>query len=44
MSSVLSENLGHTQIIKYPIVTDKTTQLLEKNQYTFIVDLSLIHI
>jgi len=38
MSSVLSENLGHTQIIKYPIVTDKTTQLLEKNQYTFIVD------
>jgi len=25
-------------IIKYPIITDKATQLLEKNQYTFIVD------
>ena len=26
------------QIIKYPIITDKTTRLLEKNQYNFIVD------
>ncbi len=26
------------KIIKYPIITDKATQLLEKNQYTFMVD------
>nr|YP_010337959.1 ribosomal protein L23 [Timspurckia oligopyrenoides]UNJ17544.1 ribosomal protein L23 [Timspurckia oligopyrenoides] len=25
-------------IIKYPIITDKTTRLLEENQYSFIVD------
>lgn len=25
-------------IIKYPLITDKATRLLEKNQYTFIVD------
>jgi len=25
-------------IIKYPLITDKTTRLLENNQYTFIVD------
>lgn len=24
--------------IKYPLVTDKGTRLLENNQYTFIVD------
>ena len=28
----------NTQIIKYPIITDKATRLLEKNQYSFIVD------
>ena len=28
----------HAQIIKYPIITDKTTRLLENNQYSFIVD------
>lgn len=27
--------------IKYPLVTDKTTRLLDKNQYTFIVDTKL---
>ena len=26
------------QIIKYPIITDKATRLLEYNQYSFIVD------
>ena len=26
------------QIIKYPIITDKATRLLEKNQYSFVVD------
>ena len=25
-------------IIKYPIITDKATRLLENNQYTFIVN------
>ena len=35
-----SSNLAgsNTQIIKYPIITDKATRLLEKNQYSFIVD------
>lgn len=27
-----------TNIIKYPLITDKATRLLEKNQYSFIVD------
>ena len=27
-----------TKAIKYPIITDKATRLLEKNQYSFIVD------
>jgi large subunit ribosomal protein L23 len=26
------------QIIKYPIITDKATRLLETNQYSFVVD------
>jgi len=26
-------------LIKYPIITDKATKLLEINQYTFAVDL-----
>ena len=30
----------NTQVIKYPIITDKATRLLEKNQYSFIVDRS----
>jgi len=27
-----------SQIIRYPIITDKATRLLEKNQYSFIVN------
>lgn len=27
-----------TKVIKYPIITDKATRLLEKNQYSFVVD------
>lgn len=27
-----------SQIIKYPIITDKATRLLENNQYSFIAD------
>lgn len=26
------------QVIRYPIITDKATRLLENNQYSFIVD------
>ena len=29
---------NNAQIIKYPIITDKATRLLENNQYSFIVD------
>lgn len=29
---------SNIQVIKYPIITDKTTRLLENNQYSFIVD------
>ena len=28
----------NVQIIKYPIITDKATRLLENNQYSFVVD------
>ena len=35
-SSKVSQN--RPQIIKYPIITDKTMQILENNQYSFIVD------
>jgi len=28
------------QIIKYPIITDKATRILENNQYSFVVDRS----
>nr|YP_009497509.1 ribosomal protein L23 [Biddulphia tridens]AWT40222.1 ribosomal protein L23 [Biddulphia tridens] len=31
-------NLSSTDIIKYPIITDKATRLLENNQYSFIVN------
>nr|QYB18928.1 ribosomal protein L23 [Climaconeis sp.] len=27
-----------TQIIKYPLITDKATRILENNQYSFIVN------
>nr|YP_004376632.1 50S ribosomal protein L23 [Fistulifera solaris]BAK18998.1 50S ribosomal protein L23 [Fistulifera solaris] len=29
---------SNAQIVKYPIITDKATRLLENNQYSFIVD------
>nr|YP_010196813.1 ribosomal protein L23 [Gracilaria cliftonii]UAD84617.1 ribosomal protein L23 [Gracilaria cliftonii] len=28
-----------TDIVKYPILTDKTTQILEDNKYSFIVEI-----
>ena len=40
MTSSSSSNLysNNAQIIKYPIITDKATRLLENNQYSFVVD------
>ena len=29
---------SNPQVVKYPIITDKATRLLENNQYTFVVD------
>ena len=31
-------NLSINDIIKYPIITDKATRLLENNQYSFVVN------
>jgi len=33
-----SSNNTNANIIKYPLITDKATRLLENNQYSFIVD------
>ena len=33
-----SSNISNPNIIKYPLITDKSTRLLENNQYSFIVD------
>ena len=33
-----SSTLSNATIIKYPLITDKSTRILESNQYTFIVD------
>jgi large subunit ribosomal protein L23 len=35
---VINSSDYNGQIIKYPIITDKATRLLETNQYSFIVD------
>ena len=38
MINSLDYSRSNVQIIKYPIITDKATRLLENNQYSFIVD------
>ena len=38
MNKKFKVNRSHAQIIKYPVVTDKATRLLENNKYSFIVD------
>lgn len=38
MINLLEFSLSKAQIIKYPIITDKATRLLEYNQYSFVVD------
>jgi large subunit ribosomal protein L23 len=40
VNSSFSTNNNSIHTIKYPLITDKATRLLEKNQYTFIVDSS----
>jgi len=35
---IFSPKISTVNIIKYPLITDKATRLLENNQYTFIVD------
>ena len=37
-SDFLNSNDSNAKIIKYPIITDKATRILENNQYTFIVN------
>jgi large subunit ribosomal protein L23 len=33
-----TSNLSSTNLIKYPLITDKATRLLENNKYSFLVD------
>ena len=40
MINSLDFDINSAHIIKYPIITDKATRLLEHNQYSFIVDRS----
>ena len=38
MNNAVSSSRSSGQIVKYPIITDKATRLLENNQYSFVVD------
>ena len=38
MNNSANSSRSSVQIIKYPIITDKATRLLENNQYSFVVD------
>jgi large subunit ribosomal protein L23 len=38
VTNLLESSRNSIQIVKYPIITDKATRLLENNQYSFIVD------
>ena len=40
MNNSINSNSSRSsvQIVKYPIITDKATRLLENNQYSFVVD------
>lgn len=40
MINSFDSSRSNAQIIKYPIITDKATRLLENNQYSFVVDRS----
>lgn len=38
MNNSVNSSRSNVQIVKYPIITDKATRLLENNQYSFVVD------
>jgi len=38
VNNSVNSSRNSVQIVKYPIITDKATRLLENNQYSFIVD------
>ena len=38
MNNLTKTSTSNEKIIKYPIITDKAIQLIENNQYSFIVD------
>jgi large subunit ribosomal protein L23 len=38
VTSSSDSSSNNVQVIKYPIITDKATRLLENNRYSFIVD------
>ena len=38
MNNFLDISQNNPQMIKYPIITDKATRLLENNKYSFIVN------
>jgi ribosomal protein L23 len=40
VNKVSTYHLSNQQLVKYPIITDKATRILENNQYTFLVDRS----
>ena len=35
---MINSKVTNANLIKYPLITDKATRLLENNQYSFIVD------
>jgi large subunit ribosomal protein L23 len=38
VNSSVNSSRSSVQIVKYPIITAKATQLVENNQYSFVVD------
>ena len=38
VNNSINSSRSSVQIVKYPIITDKATRLLENNQYSFVVD------
>ena len=38
VNNYVNSSRSSVQIVKYPIITDKATRLLENNQYSFVVD------
>ena len=40
MNNSSKSHFSNEQVVKYPIITDKATRLLENNQYTFVVNRS----